>query len=231
MRDLFINSSRHLEVEDGQYPINQTANAGVLTALMTPQLPTEFKADLVQIDADQGCFFCGFYSPDTKHQKTFYVDGDSHNLRPENTKVVCPTCFIANNLSYAAHNRLGFLSYLPEVKQVEINYIFRIIYTKLHHAKSIKTGVQKAQDLAIEVSAMFESRATPALKMAFEHDFSDGAEVARVLNEIDREGHYPERKHIAALSKLRWIPNERAFPTAQLEHYIKHGLLDMEGAK
>ena len=231
MRDLFINSSRHLEVEDGQYPLNQGQNVGILNALLEPKIPTEFNPNIVQIDADQGCFFCGFYSPDEKFQKVFYVDGDTHNLKPENTQVICPTCFLANNLSYAAHNRLGFLSYLPEIKQVEINYIFRIVFAKLRHAKLMKAGEQKAQDLAIEVMSMFETRSTPALKMAFDHDFSDGVELARVLNEIDKEGQNPERKHIGHLSKLRWIPNERAFPEIQLDHYIAHGLLEMEGAK
>jgi intracellular multiplication protein IcmJ len=76
------------------------------------------------LDRDQNrCVFCAFDAPE--YQEVHHINGDHDDDSPDNLECACPLCHATQHLGLAGMQRKGELIYLPEISQVELNWMVR----------------------------------------------------------------------------------------------------------
>lgn len=72
------------------------------------------------------CFYCGFKS--NKFQEVHHIDDDHSNNNIRNLVTVCPICHACKHVGFSGVKNKAFLIYYPNMSQVEINYLIKILW-------------------------------------------------------------------------------------------------------
>jgi intracellular multiplication protein IcmJ len=155
------------------------------------------------------CQFCGFRA--SKGLEVHHLDDDHHNNDPANLLTICNLCHQVFHLGLAGARGAGFLSYVPELTQAEVNHLARARFVC-----EMAPGEQQAQD-AKRLEGLYgvlEAKAD-SIKAAFGLDISSPLKLAEVFDHLTDE-QYDSRK--AALKDIRLVPTKAAFREDQLMH-------------
>ncbi len=96
---------------------------------------------------DHRCQCCGFqtkpkedgYSYQMLHPK----DGDVRNHNIDNFITVCRFCYLSLHPGYAGNGNLGTVIWMPEISQIDLNFIVRTIFVAIN-AESTHEGSARA---------------------------------------------------------------------------------------
>ncbi|MDR2208075.1 MAG: type IVB secretion system protein IcmJDotN [Azoarcus sp.] len=178
----------------------------------------KIRADIFARD-NHTCRFCGWRSP--KYQECHHVDNDHHNNEPGNMITACTLCHQVHHLGMCAMRGGGFLAVLPELTQVEVNNIARMIHLVQFASDKVDKGVvDKLQGLY----GLFRQRGPDTLKLLFPGlDTSDPFYLAKVLSECDESLH---ARRDESLASIRLVPTRDAFHPGQLDFYARTDMRD-----
>lgn len=110
-------------------------------------LVSEDTKQQVLSEQNNTCQFCGFKTD--KFQEVVNYKG--------NNQVACSFCYQVLNLEAAISRRSGYLIYLPELTQAELNHILRAIYVARTDSNlEIATSARRVFDVLIERRALAE---------------------------------------------------------------------------
>ena len=167
------------------------------------------------------CHFCGWRA--REYQEVHHVDNDHNNNDDDNLITACTLCHQVHHLGMCAMRGAGFLALIPELTQVEVNNIVRMIHL-VEAAPDIadKAVINKLRGLY----GIFRQRGPDTLKLLFPGlDLSDPFSLAMMLSECD-EALYTQRGEI--LASIRLVAKREAFYPGQLETYIRSSLREWE---
>lgn len=170
--------------------------------------------DKILLRDNYTCHFCNFRFDE--FQEIHHVDDDHGNNDPENLITTCNLCHAVHHLGMTAIRGAGFMAYIPEMSQTDINGIVRILFMQLHNNKE-KTELVNALH---SLYSIFENRGRAVLNKVLKSesvDFSQPMILAQFLSSCD-ESMYENRADI--LSGLVLVPNRKAFTDRQLERYF-----------
>lgn len=169
---------------------------------------------------DNTCQFCGFKFDE--FQEVHHIDDDHGNSNPDNLITSCNLCHAVHHLGMTAIRNAGFIAYIPEMKQTDINGIFRILFMQLH-----VLGKNEKKDIVKELQSfysIFENRGAQTLGRLTKSDkvnLSNPMILAQFLSACDDELY---QRRCSLLSGFVLIPTRNAFTDSQLDsYYTKYG--------
>lgn len=174
----------------------------------------------ILIRDDYTCQFCGFKFDE--YQEVHHLDDDHGNNSPDNLKTACNLCHAVHHLGMTAIRNAGFIAYIPEMKQTDVNAICRIIFMQLHAHRTMNSSniVKELQGFY----SIFENRGTQTLSRLTKSEkinLSNPMILAQYLSSCDDEV-YMKRK--AMLEGFVLVPTRNAFSDSQLDsYYTKYG--------
>ncbi|CND60645.1 HNH endonuclease [Yersinia enterocolitica] len=163
------------------------------------------------------CKFCTFKS--LHYQEVHHIDDDHSNNSPSNLVTVCSLCHQVHHLGIVAIKGSGFISYIPELTQTEINWIVRTIFVLLHNLKKDDPVINQLHSLY----SVFQERGADTLKGVFYHgeksviNLSSPIVLAQYLSLCD-DNLFKDR--VNSLEGLVVVPTIQAFHSKQLETYF-----------
>jgi intracellular multiplication protein IcmJ len=163
------------------------------------------------------CSHCGFKFP--KFQEIHHCDDDHSNQDATNLETICCLCHQCYHLGMTAVRGSGFIAYIPELKQTEVNMICRSLFILIEKMNSKDPILVKLQSLY----SIFQERGSETLKKLFYHgdknklDLSHPMVLAQYLSLCEDE-KYQSRS--AYLKNLVLVPTINAFSSVQLEEYF-----------
>lgn len=166
------------------------------------------------------CQFCGFKFDE--FQEIHHIDDDHGNNVPENLITTCNLCHAVHHLGMTAVRNSGFIAYIPEMKQTDINGICRIMFMQLHALRG-DTGNNVVKELHSFYS-IFQTRGSQILGKLTKTDkidLSNPMIMAQFLSTCDNETYL---NRTSTLKGLVLVPTRQAFTDLQLDKYFtKHG--------
>lgn len=96
------------------------------------------------------CQFCGFRS--VHGMVPYHLDDDHENNTLDNVATSCAMCHMMQHLGFVLDERIGYLIYLPELSQAELNNLIRTIhlYQRFNIPSSFLNYVENCHDLLME---------------------------------------------------------------------------------
>jgi len=175
-------------------------------------------AEVLSRDNDT-CRFCGWRAQ--KYQECHHVDNDHRNNDPDNLITTCTLCHQVHHIGMCAMRDGGFFAVIPELTQVEVNNIVRVIHiVEATPNKADSSVVDKLRGLY----GLFCMRGPDSLKLLFPGlDVSDPFCLTRMLSECD-EAIYAQRDKI--LAPIRLVAKREAFHPGQLDFYAHNNVRD-----
>lgn len=169
------------------------------------------RISVLKRDANR-CRFCNFAS--NRYQEVHHIDDDHRNNKESNLLTVCNLCHLVHHIGFAAQFNMGFLAYIPELTQTEVNDIVRAIFSIQVDAKE----TQNAKDMAKSLYSCFQNRGDELFKNTIGSNVATTMEIARCLSEFTSDADYENRQTL--LAGFRFVATQQAFKTGVLEYYL-----------
>ena len=160
--------------------------------------PQDLRKELLARDRNT-CAFCGWQS--AKGQEIHHLNDDHADLSRENLVVSCPLCHQCHHLGTAGISDGGRMIWMPEITQVELNHLCRILFVAMS---------SKDESYASSAKTLFgslESRTT-LLEQQMTSGASDPSFWAQAFVMMDREAYLSRAER---LSGIRLLPSYRRF--------------------
>ncbi|MEA9392218.1 type IVB secretion system protein IcmJDotN [Acerihabitans sp. TG2] len=163
------------------------------------------------------CSHCGFKF--NYYQEVHHIDDDHSNQDESNLETICGLCHQVYHLGMTALRGSGFIAYIPELKQTDINSLCRVIFMQLRKMDDISPYINKLQGLY----SIFQERGGDTLKKVFYHgdknklDISQPMVFAQYLS-LCSDDDFNKKDRI--LSGFVLVPTINAFKSKQLEEYF-----------
>lgn len=166
------------------------------------------------------CQFCAFRA--AKYQEIHHFNDDHHDNSAENLLTTCNLCHQVHHLGMAGMNASGFMAYIPELTQVEINHLVRahfVVCASVDAARETNkpsryTPAHQEQMRALYAS--FQARGD-RLKLIFNIDISSPSCFVNALSSLMSSEQYAARMRV--LDGLRLVATAAAFRPGQLDYY------------
>lgn len=186
-------------------------NLGIARVAGNAQPFTEARAGLladlrqkVFVADDHVCRCCGFRAQ--KYQDILFLNGNMHDLRPENMATACMFCHQCFNLEQVSLMRSGVLVWLPEISQTELHHMMRAIFV----ARISQGPVAEAARRALEL--LMKRREEARARLGTDDPYI----LASVLRDYISAKAYDMR--VAKLDGIRLLPlDRRVIKEADLE--------------
>lgn len=165
------------------------------------------------------CCHCGFKFH--KFQEVHHLDDDHSNQDESNLKTICSLCHQVYHLGMTALRNSGFIAYIPQLRQTEINSICRTIFILMEK-------LEDSSDLFRQLNGLyssFQERGSETLKKLFYHgdkkklDISQPMAFAQYLSLCSEEEY---EKRTSSLMGFVLVPTRSAFKDDQLAEYYLH---------
>lgn len=186
-------------------------------AILKDEKYKDIRESIFQRD-DHKCQFCGFKFD--SFQEVHHLDDDHGHNDKSNLVTICNLCHAVHHLGMTAIRNAGFLAYIPEMKQTDVNGICRIIFMQRYIlSKSEEEGAKQKKDSLEALYSVFQSRGAKLsqLTQSDKINLTKPIILAQYLSTCDEE-LYSQRETM--LSGLVLVPTHNAFTDNQLEKYF-----------
>ncbi|QTP13330.1 HNH endonuclease [Serratia symbiotica] len=162
------------------------------------------------------CSHCEFKF--NHYQEVHHSDDDHSNQSDENLTTICGLCHQVYHLGMTALRGSGFIAFIPELTQTQVNSLARTIFMQMNRLDESSSYLKKVQGLY----GVFQERGSDTLKKVFYHgdknklDTSQPMVLAQYLSLCSDE-EYENRAE--KLSGFVVVPTVQAFRNKQLEDY------------
>lgn len=194
----------------------ETQNIGPKQRQPSGSLPDQVQERVLQRD-NHTCVYCGFKA--NKWQKAIRIDEDDGS-KGVRYITVCSLCNYANNIAVAGIRDAGFMAFIPELSQEEVNNIARLclVIMSMDDKRTIEKGNGETRRNFLNATYQVFISRSARIKV-------DGriVDVSRPEVWIG----YKNRRKIGddvfenIIKDLRLVPTKKAFDARELAYYIR----------